>query len=173
MSLITGLEVIYGHDTPPPTGYQKIPVDLNKGAGGQYIYLCYSIAQTGEGPITGIQVFAANCAEPTIQSGYTKIPKDLNKGAGGRYIYICYTRDKSLPPIAEVNVLQGSYFEVYPPSVEWIRDNQDCSQCTREEYTYITYRRVNARQEVEAAEAELRTREAELRAREAEARAGE
>jgi hypothetical protein len=28
---------------PAPYGYEKVPGDLNKGAGGDFIYVCYSL----------------------------------------------------------------------------------------------------------------------------------
>jgi hypothetical protein len=40
---IDSLVVIYGKDTQPPAGYTKIPQDLNEGAGGDFIYVCYSL----------------------------------------------------------------------------------------------------------------------------------
>ena len=130
--MIYRLDVIYGQDTPAPTGYTKISVDLNKGCGGDYIYLCYSTSATTEAPITSIQVFAADSPDFTIQSGYVKINKDLNKGAGGKYIYACYARDTRYPPLAEVAVIQGPNRLVYPSSSEWVRVNQDCSGGQRE-----------------------------------------
>ena len=138
MSAITGLDIIYGQWSDPPPGYNKIPVDLNKGAGGEYVYLCYS-TEPGE-PITNIQVFASNSAEFPIQNGYTKIDKDLNKGVKGRYIYLCYTGSRAFKPIAQVNVIQSPSREVYPPTVEWIRINQDCSEGAKGEYTYVVYK---------------------------------
>ena len=37
-----------------PPGYCKIPVDLNTGAGGKYIYFCYR--RGNDNPITGLKV---------------------------------------------------------------------------------------------------------------------
>ena len=37
MSAITGVDVIYSRGTEPKPGFCKIPVDLNKGAGGEYV----------------------------------------------------------------------------------------------------------------------------------------
>lgn len=40
---VTGIAVIYGSNSgiQPPTGYTKIAVDLNQGAGGAFTYLSY------------------------------------------------------------------------------------------------------------------------------------
>ena len=137
---ITGLDVIYGKNTPPPSGYVKIPVDLNKGAGGEYVYICYSRTASGP-PITNVQVFAGSSSSFPIQNGYTKINKDLNKGAGGKYIYLCYTTANwnCSPPITSLNVAQGSSRHTYPVSAEWIRIDQDCSEEAGGSYNYVIY----------------------------------
>ena len=58
MSVITGLAIVYGNDTTPPPGYTKIDIDLNRGSGGEYVYLCYSTDTGHRLPITNITVFA-------------------------------------------------------------------------------------------------------------------
>ena len=136
---ITGLEVIYGKNTPPPPGYVKIPLDLNKGAGGAYVYICYSRTAPGP-PITNVQVFAGKSSNFPIQNGYTKIPKDLNKGTLFRlYIYLCYTTITSHPPITSLYVVQGSSRNTYPFSPEQIRVDQDCSEGAGGHYSYVIY----------------------------------
>ena len=138
MSAITGLDVIYNQNEPPKPGYHKIPVDLNKGAGGSFVYICYSDTAAGD-PITNIQVFASGSSDFPIQNGYIKIPNDLNKGGKGRFIYLCYTRNKAFPPIKEINVIQAPVREVYPPSAEWVRIDQDCSEGGGGEFSYVIY----------------------------------
>lgn len=140
MAAITGLKVIYGRSTPAPAGYHKIPVDLNKNARGEYIYICYSTTEAGA-PITNVQVFAGDSSDFPIQEGYVKINNDLNKGARGKFIYLCYTRDTSLSPITALNVIQGETPQTYPPGPSWIRIDQDCSQGAGGDYTYVTYQR--------------------------------
>ncbi len=81
---ITDLKVIMGDNASilPPPGYVKVPVDLNKGSGGLFIYLCYQ--RSDKPPITGLTVLlGSNTAPP---SGYTKLTEDLNKSVGGEYI---------------------------------------------------------------------------------------
>ena len=69
-----------------------INVDLNKGALGRYVYLCYS-TEPEEAPITNIQVVAGTLPAFNIQNGYTKIDKEKQTlGAiPGRavYAYVC------------------------------------------------------------------------------------
>lgn len=139
MSAVTGLDIIYGEKTQPPTGYSKIPVDLNSGAGGEYVYLCYTTAGSSS-PITNIQVFAGDSSEFPIQTGYTKITKDLNKGAGGHYIYVCFTRDCAFPPVRQVNVIQGGTRHTHPPTSHWVRIDQDCQEGAGGKFSYVTFR---------------------------------
>ena len=86
---ITDLVVLSAdHEIETPVGFVKIPLDLNLGAGGDYIYLCY---RRGNGdPITGIQVLVNTNNPPP---GYTLLPNDLNRNARGAYLYLCYTKD--------------------------------------------------------------------------------
>lgn len=140
MSAITGLHVIYGQATPPPIGYTVIRKDLNKGSGGEYIYICYSKSIQGP-PITDIQVFAGDSRDFPIQEGYIKIPSDLNKSVKGKYIYLCYTHDWSHSPITEVDVIQGESRLIYPPDSTWIRNNQDCSEGAGGYFSYVIYKR--------------------------------
>lgn len=157
---ITGLDVIYGEHTWPGRGYYKIPVDLNKGTGGESVYLCYSTTDSQThtysmyeqepAAITNIQVFASNsnpapesyaaACPVVIQSGYTAVRKNLNKDTKGCCIYVCYTYDQAFKPVRDVNVIQSPRREVYPPSPDWIRINQDCSEGAGGEYTYVVFR---------------------------------
>jgi MAC/Perforin domain len=89
---INSLVVIYGKNTPPPAGYIKIPQDLNEGAGGEYVYLCYRVADwSNDKAIKDVTVIGGNNENVPPPYGYVKVPGDLNKGAGGDYIYVCYS----------------------------------------------------------------------------------
>jgi len=77
----------------PPTGYIKLPYDLNRGAHGKYMYLCYHMASyqstgTNKPCIAAVQIISGKNAQPP--AGWVKLPQDLNDGAGGDYIYLCY-----------------------------------------------------------------------------------
>ncbi len=87
-------------------GFKKINVDLNKGAGGNKIYLWYK-KESCPAPITRLQVtFNNDMAAGLISAGYTKIPKDLNAGAAGDFIYLWYFRGSGEfhTPIVEIDV---------------------------------------------------------------------
>jgi hypothetical protein len=51
---------------PAPGGHTQIPVDLNMGAGGDYIYASYKV---GAPPLTGIAVIAAALNSCPLQPG--------------------------------------------------------------------------------------------------------
>src|SRR5262249_1263305 len=80
-------------DADAPDGYTKVDVDLNRGAGGDYIYLCYKKAPYKvEDAIKDISIISGESAEISPPHGFTKIPQDLNEKAGGKYIYLCYSK---------------------------------------------------------------------------------
>lgn len=91
---ITDLKIIIGDSDsiPAPTGFEKIPVDLNKGAKGKFIYLCKKYGSAGdfnEG-VRDITVIGGSHSNLTPPYNYKKLPQDLNKGAEGEFIYLCF-----------------------------------------------------------------------------------
>jgi len=76
-----------------PAGYTRVPVDLNQGAGGRWIYLCYSTSGTRT-PIVALALSFSNTSVSTSAGPgvATRIGTDLNTGAGGEWIYLWYTR---------------------------------------------------------------------------------
>ena len=108
------------------SGYTKSYYNLNYGAGGNYVYLCYKKGLR-DPPITGLNVIAGTSTNFPIQSGYTKVSVGLNSGIGRDNIYVIYTKSTSLPPISSVSVYGGTTPYVYPPSA-WVRIDTDCNQ---------------------------------------------
>jgi hypothetical protein len=115
---ITELHVIYGGSSgiQCPAGFTKYPVDLNKGAGGDFIYLCY---KRGVGaPVTGMAVGINTNPVSQAPDGWTLIPVDLNRNAGGYYVYLYYTKYPGQADVAanepdcrtvrDIVVLEGS-----------------------------------------------------------------
>ncbi|MNC65788.1 hypothetical protein D3C75_1161110 [compost metagenome] len=74
----------------PAPGYIKIDVDLNSGAGGEFVYLSYKKGEpTSSDVINKITaVYGKNEYVPTPY-GYKQISGDLNAGAGGDFVYLC------------------------------------------------------------------------------------
>jgi hypothetical protein len=72
--------------------------DLNKGTGGDYIYMGWTTTTIPEEAMTDTYIgHATKAAKATAPSGYIKIDKDLNAGAGGQYIYLYYKRNSGTP----------------------------------------------------------------------------
>ena len=137
-SYITDITVVAGRllSTSCPSGYSRYYYNLNDGAGGDYVYLCY---KTGvRNPITGLNVIAGTSTTFPIQYGYTKVNVDLNSGIGRDNIYLIYTKSTTLPPIASLTVRGGTTPYVYPPST-WVRIDTDCNQNAGGRYIYICY----------------------------------
>ncbi len=83
-----------------PAGFEKINHDLNRGAGGDFIYLAYRRRNDySDKLVTGLRVnnaytFGTGSSNTwyVVTVGYTSaIPQDLNEGAGGYDIYLHYT----------------------------------------------------------------------------------
>lgn len=103
-------------------GFKQIPVDLNKGAGGNSIYIWY---KCGSEPITRIQIeFNKEMAAGLANAGYKKVDKDLNAGAGGNIIHLWYFRGsdrKYHTPIVELNVTTDAESEADKFTSGWER----------------------------------------------------
>ncbi|BBM86269.1 hypothetical protein [Candidatus Uabimicrobium amorphum] len=87
-----------------PEGY-KSTKDLNLGAGGEYIYLCYKVG-TPKDPndrITGL-FLVAGPEKVSVPPGYTFMGHDLNAASGGAYIYMAYKRG-GYQPVQDIKVL--------------------------------------------------------------------
>lgn len=94
MLLITELQIISGKKSNAPKGFEKIPVDLNKGAGGEYLYLCYKKEEATSGVIDILVLHDKKADGRGVEcpSGYEKIGMDLNKKAKGEFIFLAYKK---------------------------------------------------------------------------------
>jgi hypothetical protein len=131
---VTEVTVIYGGSSgiQPPAGYTKINVDLNQGAGGDYIYVCY---KKGVGaPITGLAV-TVNDAQPPTNAAYTRINVDLNRGAGGAFIWLWYTKDPACTTIRDIHVQANTG----PPPAGFTRINTDLNYSVGGAFIYLSY----------------------------------
>ena len=100
-------------------GWTVIDYDLNKGAGGKFIYLLY---KTNNSPgssgtaITDIYLKTGNSSRPnslthdgrTYYSAPSAGANDLNSGAGGAFIFLYYTKDDFTPGRAISNIYFNS-----------------------------------------------------------------
>ncbi|HEU4366265.1 MAG TPA: hypothetical protein VFT13_12465 [Candidatus Krumholzibacteria bacterium] len=118
--VISEVMVIRGSSSgiQPPAGYVKINADLNAGAGGDYIYVCY---KKGIGaPITGLYVtLGSGGGTPAPDAKYTRIPVDLNDGAGGDYIWLWTTKDPDCAAVKDI-IVQFEENSRPPGGYTWI-----------------------------------------------------
>ncbi|MFE6501641.1 hypothetical protein [Kitasatospora sp. NPDC057738] len=95
---ITDIRILVGDQTPDK-GYQKIPVDLNKGAVNpddkKPHPLFLAVSREADDDRKSIEALVINSwadGEKKVDppSGYRRIGTDLNKGVGGAYVYLDY-----------------------------------------------------------------------------------
>lgn len=134
---ITDVKILFDNEATP-AGYSKIPFDLNKSAGGKYIYLAYK--RGGKDSITDFYVISGGSSSISAPTGFTKINRDLNKGAGGDYIYLCYKKNGTNPPVLDVNVLQAKSTADVHPAPGWTKVGMDLNKGAGGYYQYICYR---------------------------------
>lgn len=144
-SAITGLYVIYGSssniqcDKGYPGVYTRVDVDLNKGAGGDYIYLCFTRNPDWPGtPVTDIYVWSGNSANPYFPLGYILLNVDLNKGAGGKHIYLSYSTSGQRA-ITGIDAIHGHSRNI-PVRPGWTKDNQDLNEGAGGSFIYFIYK---------------------------------
>lgn len=141
MAAITGISVVYGKKATAPAGYAMINRDMNTGAGGEYVFICYTTSPDAGPPITAIQVLAGGSSNFPIPPGYTKVNQDLNKGSRGKYVFLCYTTNNCIPgKVTGLDVIMGDNYHTYPPDSSWIRVNQDCNHGAGGRYIFIAYK---------------------------------
>ena len=85
---VTGVTYVASDITACPFGYTPFAslLDLNKGAGGEYIYGCKRIERATTSPqgVIGYTLTQGDCP-----SGWIRDPFDLNKGTAGKSLYSC------------------------------------------------------------------------------------
>ncbi|MCH3918171.1 MAG: hypothetical protein LKE40_12095 [Spirochaetia bacterium] len=145
MDYITDIKIIEGRhaNVPVPQGYVKLPLDVNKGAGGRYIYICY---KKGPGPrrIVDLKIATASTIftkDFATEFGYTKINVDLNTGAGGDYIYLFYKKDTKweydTDGITDITLVTGQ--NAFAPA-GYDRLSVDLNRGAGGEYIYLCYK---------------------------------
>lgn len=150
-------------------GYVKLNIDLNKGAGGSYIYLYFQRDPNG--------VIGDDWAKTDILSsittkssgwwdalyGTTTTPEqwysslkyqsqgnqggptelELNDGAGGAWIYSFQSKSSNAPyyggPISEVGILSGNSSSIAPPA-GWYKYPNDLNEGAGGDYIYFCYK---------------------------------
>ena len=78
---------------PPSPEYERLETDLNKGAAGHFVYICYKKGRV-DPPISDLYVMGGrNCENLGPPLGFEQIPLDLNIQNWGNwasyYLYLC------------------------------------------------------------------------------------
>jgi len=137
--ILLDIVVLYSDDgyVDPPPGYWKVPYDLNKGAGGIFIYLATKTCSrqdpgllmdgpNGLGtPITDLCVITGKSKDIQAPVGYTKVEGDLNQGTGGNFVYLCFHRGQLAEQIAELFTMGGKTSEVLSPPPGYAKIDAD------------------------------------------------
>lgn len=112
-SYVEDLMIMDGRGSPPG-GFHKLDVDLNEGAGGAYLYLCYKDAGGREFSHIAIEG-GEDASTPSAPSNQYHLVKDqhgevcdLNRGAGGDYLWLSYAFLVSSPVIDRIGVVSAS-----------------------------------------------------------------
>lgn len=119
-----------------PAGYEKIDVDLNMKAGGNYIYLCVKRGGDEANAITAVTVVEGKGAD--APAGYEKIDVDLNEKAGGKYLYLCKKRGGG-KALEDIVIVYGDNNRVAAPE-GYTRLNRDLNEKAGGKYIYLCYR---------------------------------
>ena len=103
---------IGGSALPCPAGLARIGAgsgwdsDFNDGAGGDYVYLCFSSSPGGgaqKPPITALHAAASLIPHPSggaCPDGYEQLEGNMNQGSKNKgYVYLCASRKAGSPPI--------------------------------------------------------------------------
>lgn len=98
------LAVVTGEGASAPSGYQKIGVDLNRHAGGQFIYLCYRYDSV-QNPIVALETVRGE----NPPAGFQLLRYNLNAGCSkGGPVYLCYRRSSQEAPVTDIRIVSSS-----------------------------------------------------------------
>ncbi|MDQ1769956.1 hypothetical protein GQR60_13610 [Labilibaculum sp. A4] len=68
--------------------------DMNKGAGGDYVYGFFNYTPIPSDRITEIAIVSGDSQRIIYGEGWTRINVDLNSRAGGKYIYVFFKKSR-------------------------------------------------------------------------------
>jgi len=128
-----------------PFPWKKIPVDLNRGAGGLFIYLFKSMGN-GSPPlgaaVTGVTILEGQ--NPAVPPGYAWDDTDLNKSVGGAFLYLAWTYATNLSPLLDVHVVSGATRNDALANIPsgWDFVDKDLNKGAGGQFIYLIYKRV-------------------------------
>ena len=129
-----------------PGSKERATADLNKGAGGDFIYVAYKKSPNKEEAIAYLRIsYGKDTSKPPIGSSYKLIPVDLNKGCGSNsgYVYLWYRKatssDKTV--LADIGAYYGKGSSL-PSGWSWVyhgntTERADANWNAGGEYVYL------------------------------------
>ncbi len=130
-----------------PSGY--IPIDLNEGAGGKWIYLKPTFSSTIKTGYGRLSIKEHSARKFSRYHGYLEYitkdgsnqPADLNDGAGGKYLYLALDKryDSESAPIRQIGVASSKSSTIQFNG--WKRVNKDLNKGAGGKYIYIFYKK--------------------------------
>ncbi|MFB8240215.1 hypothetical protein ACFC58_27080 [Kitasatospora purpeofusca] len=154
---ISDIDVLVPYDKPSPqtplrvpTGWEGTDVDLNRGAGGAYLYLVFE-KHPQDRPVTGLRVLVNDEKPP---AGYQKLPVDLNKGVKNEKtaLFLAVSRADGVP-ITDLAVISWADPDIRIPPKEGYRRVQangadiDLNRDAGGDYIFLDYRPATKSQE--------------------------
>lgn len=137
---VTNLQVV-SHDFPGnycDDDFKRIDGDLNKGAGGKFINLCYKKGRSHEA-IVDLKVITGQSRGISCGHGWQKNEMDLNEGAGGDYIFLCYKLGATTP-LSQIKVTTSSS-SGNKCGEGWTWIPEDLNKRASGDYIHLCYRR--------------------------------
>jgi hypothetical protein len=138
---ITELSVVSGStpDVPAPAGFTRIDADLNRGAGGKYIYLCVKRAKN-EAPLRGLTVVSGLSPFEPAPQDFVRIDHNLNEGIAGRFVFLCASTGYVTPgPIDQIIIQSSRHRDIAPPDGA-CRVEGDLNEGVGGDYIYVNWR---------------------------------
>ncbi|MFI6685673.1 hypothetical protein [Streptomyces sp. NPDC050485] len=121
---------------PTPSGWKRIDVDVNDGAGGDYVHFVYE-KRAGEPPLTDVVFVGEDEAAP---SGYLKIPVNVSSGTVGERLFAAITRDPDRGrPITALDVISGKEADMVPPP-GYRKVEPDLNKGAKGNFVHLIYR---------------------------------
>ncbi|XP_067240226.1 uncharacterized protein [Chanodichthys erythropterus] len=124
-------------------GYHLINVNLNEGAGGNRVLLCYK-KECGNRPVTRIEFsFTDKMKSGLVDAGYEVVNRDLNAGAAGDFIFLwffCGSTEYDIP-IVDLAVTIDATEEPALLKGGWERLGCDLNRNVRGNFIYLWVKR--------------------------------
>jgi hypothetical protein len=117
---ITDIKLVAGSTSGVacPLGYSKLDVDLNRRAGGKWIFLCYQYGPASSAIAAWtVKTTGRTAAHPEqyLIKGVNGSNGDMNQGAGGRYVYGTWGATGGTCRLKGLAVVTDSLGKVHPP----------------------------------------------------------